>query len=601
MDQKRPSRKTTAPKPKGRDNFKLEASLHTEAMLIEAQRIFHVGSWDWDLATNKIRFSEEMFRIVGMLPEEKEITWELFAKFLHPNEAEKLLEEFQHNASHPFTSIEHRIILPNGEIRTVHTRIKAYKDENGNPLRLLGATQDITERRQMEAALKESEWRNRIVSELTADYIFVVDVENDGVLKLRWASENLWRLTGRTVEEVATSDMWKSIIHTDDEVRFFSFINRVLATAEAGELVCRTMTKFGTKRWVRVFVRPQVDEGNVVTSIIGAIQDITERRHAEESLHIAEEDYRAIFEGAPVGIFRSAVDGLFIKVNQAMAEIYGYRSSEEMINNEKSFAAQMYANPILRDEFERLLAEQEEVLGFESLDHYMNGSPLWTSANVRRVKNADGEIMYYEGFVIDITARKQSEVALQKVNNQLQIQLDEIRELQAVLHDQAIHDQLTGLYNRRYMQEAISREHARAARDGYPISIIVLDLDHLKATNRKYGHFTGGDIALQVLSEHLKSMTRAEDIVCRYGGDEFLIALHNTPAQVAYDRAEQWRTSLLSTNIDSNGTKFNISFSAGIAVFPANGQNIEEVMQAADKALYQAKEMGRNCVVLHPM
>ena len=94
-------------------------------------------------------------------------------------------------------------------------------------------------------------------------------------------------------------------------------------------------------------------------------------------------------------------------------------------------------------------------------------------------------------------------------------------------------------------------------------------------------------------------MSRAEDIVCRHGGDEFLIALHNTPAQVAYERAEQWRKSLSRLKIDSNGTKFKISFSAGIASFPVDGKNIEEVMQAADKALYRAKELGRNCVVVY--
>ena len=211
-------------KGKGRKNlsdqskrkFTQQASLHPEAMLIEAQRISHVGSWVWDLATKKIQFSEEMFRLVGMLPEETEITRESFAKFLHPDEAEQILQEFQHGASYPFSNIEHRIVLPNSEIRTVHTRVKAYKDENGNPLRLLGSTQDITERKQTEEALKESEWRNRVVSELTTDYIFVVDVIPGGILQLRWASENISRITGRTVDDAKTSDQWKSIVHPDD-------------------------------------------------------------------------------------------------------------------------------------------------------------------------------------------------------------------------------------------------------------------------------------------------------------------------------------------------------------------------------------------------
>lgn len=589
---KTPRRKT------GR-KFISSASLHAEAMLVEAQRIFHVGSWEWDLGIDKIQFSEGMYRLVGLLPDEMEITREVFMKFLHPSEAEQILGEFQHSASHPFTSIEHRIVLPNGENRITHTRIKAYKDEKGNPLRLLGSTQDVTERKRTEEALKESEWRNRIVSELITDYIFVADVEPNGVLKLRWASENMLRMTGRTAKDLATSDLWGSIVHPDDVSRFYDFINHTLSAAKTGEMECRTFPRRGRERWIRIFARPQVDSGNSVTTIVGAIQDITERRRAGESLRVAEADYRAIFEGAPIGIFRSTPEGRFLKVNRAMAEMYGYGSSEEMIASIESISAQIYVDLALRDEFERLIAEHGEVLGFESLDRRKDGSSFWTSANVRMVKNADGETVHYEGFVTDITERKQSETALQKVNDQLHVQLDEIKELQFVLHDQAIHDHLTGLYNRRYMQEVIAQEYARAMREGYPISIIVIDLDHLKETNRKYGHFTGGDIALQVLGEHLKAVTRAEDLVCRYAGDEFLIALHNTSAQAAFERADQWRKSLSTMDIESNGSKFRISFSAGIAVFPVDGQNIEEVMQAADKALYHAKDKGRNCVVTH--
>lgn len=576
-----------------------QAPLHAEAMLVEAQRVSHVGSWIWDLTTDKIQFSEEMFRLVGMLPEETGFTREAFSKFLLPSEAEQILQEFQQSASFPFANIEHRIVLTNGEIRTAHTRIKAYKDENGNPLRLLGSMQDITERKQTEEALKESEWRNRVVSELTTDYIFVVDVAPNGILQLRWASENMSRITGRTVDDAKTSIQWKNIIHPDDAVRFFDFTNRTLSTAEAGELECRTFFKQGGERWVRIFVRPQIGKGNNVTTVIGAVQDITERRRVEESLRVAEADYRAIFEGAPLGIFRATMDGRFLKVNQTMTAMYGYQSSEEMITDIKCIAGQMYTEPMLHERFMRLLAEHGEVFGFESLDRHKNGSEFWTSMNARMVKNETGEIMYYEGFVIDITAHKASEVALQKVNEQLRAQLGEIRELHTILRNQAVHDQLTGLYNRRYMQEAIAEEYERALQKEYPISLIVLDLDHLKEINRNYGHFTGGDIALQRLGEHLKAMSRAEDIVCRHGGDEFLIALHNTSAQVAYERAEQWRKSLNKLKIDSNGRKFNISFSAGIATFPANGKTIEEVMQAADKALYRAKEMGRNCVVVY--
>jgi PAS domain S-box-containing protein len=129
-----------------------EVSRRADAALAEAQRISHLGSWDWDLGTDKIRFSDEMFRLVGMLPRNAEITREAFTKFLHPDEAERILQEFWQSTASSF-DIEHRIVQPDGKMLYVQSRIKAYCDENGTSLRLLGSTQDITERKRAEEAL----------------------------------------------------------------------------------------------------------------------------------------------------------------------------------------------------------------------------------------------------------------------------------------------------------------------------------------------------------------------------------------------------------------------------------------------------------------
>jgi PAS domain S-box-containing protein len=133
-----------------------ETLRRSEASLAEAQRIAHFGSWTWDLATDRLQCSDEMFRLVGLLPQEVEVTPEVFLKFLHPEEVEWILEKIQHVGSDESpTGLEHRLVRSNGEIRQVYSRVKVYRDENGNPLRLLGSTQDITDNKQVEQALRQ--------------------------------------------------------------------------------------------------------------------------------------------------------------------------------------------------------------------------------------------------------------------------------------------------------------------------------------------------------------------------------------------------------------------------------------------------------------
>lgn len=190
----------------------------------------------------------------------------------------------------------------------------------------------------------------------------------------------------------------------------------------------------------------------------------------------------------------------------------------------------------------------------------------------------------------DVTERREANLRLQQ-------QLAEIQALQEQLREQAIRDSLTGLFNRRYLEETLPRELAEAAREGRPLSLIALDLDNLKQLNDTFGH-AAGDRMLSALARLLQAHTRAGDIACRLGGDEFLILLPGAQPASAAARAEQWRAELERLRLPQDGQLLQSTLSAGVAGYPEHALTPAALRHAADQALYRSKAGGRNRVTV---
>ena len=196
----------------------------------------------------------------------------------------------------------------------------------------------------------------------------------------------------------------------------------------------------------------------------------------------------------------------------------------------------------------------------------------------------------------DITERKQVERRLRHVNDRLQTQLIEIGLLQSKLREQAIRDPLTSLFNRRYLEETLERELARAARESYSVCVLMIDLDHFKQVNDTYGH-EAGDEVLKALAITLAEQCRRGDFACRYGGEEFVVVMPNINTDTAYERAENIRQSLNSLSVPYRHHRLTTTISMGIACYPTNGETRESVLRAADQAMYGAKEAGRDHIL----
>ena len=272
---------------------------------------------------------------------------------------------------------------------------------------------DIVHRKQAEELLKESEWRNRIVSELTTDYIFVVNVDSSGILKLYWASDNLLRITGRTIHDAATPDLWKSIIHPDDRGRFFDFVNQILSTAEAGELECRSLYKHGGERWVHIFARPQIGEGNKVTTIVGAVQDITGRKQADEQLQESEKRFRNLVETTSDWIWEIDANGFYTYASPRISDILGFESTEIIGKKPEDFMPPEEAQRVMGI-LTPIFASRSQFSNLENKNLHKDGHVIFLETSGVPIVDNDGVFCGYRGIDRDITERKQAQEALKK-------------------------------------------------------------------------------------------------------------------------------------------------------------------------------------------
>lgn len=169
--------------------------------------------------------------------------------------------------------------------------------------------------------------------------------------------------------------------------------------------------------------------------------------------------------------------------------------------------------------------------------------------------------------------------------------------LRETLHEQSIRDPLTGLYNRRFLEDSLIRELSRAKRKTHPLSIILLDIDHFKRVNDTFGH-GAGDMVLRRLGLVLQAYVRESDIACRVGGEEFSVLLPEGPLQIATQRAEDIRKAVNELALKHEEKDLGtVTVSLGVATFPDHGTTADVLIRAADQVLYDAKRKGRNRVV----
>ncbi len=307
--------------------------------------------------------------------------------------------------------------------------ISLVYDVEGKPLYIQSIMRDITERKQVELALRESEERYRIISELISDYAYAFRVQPDGTLVHEWITESFRRITGFTHEEIDEDGQY-ALYHPDDEDRAEADVQRVLrGEAVAGEY--RIVTKSGDLRWVHILRQPLWDatEGRV-THMYGVAQDITERKQADEDLRKSEEKYRLIAENATDVISTSSRTGIRTYISSACRKLLGYEP-EDLVGQSSSDIIHPDDLPIMG----RLVAvfqESFEPVTYTCRSRTKNGSYLWLEITTKPIYDPEtNTIQEFISVARDVSHRKQMETILLE-QDRLIIELQKEQELSEV-------------------------------------------------------------------------------------------------------------------------------------------------------------------------
>jgi diguanylate cyclase (GGDEF)-like protein/PAS domain S-box-containing protein len=387
--------------------------------------------------------------------------------------------------------------------------------------------------------------------------------KNDG-FTIDFISENVHKMTGYPKENWVEHDFWMNHIYAEDMAKVLVAQESLFETGTLNHHY-RFNHANGDYIWIEDQVMLIRDDNGKPVEIIGAWLDITERLNAEEKLRINAK----VFESSREGILITNGGNEIISVNRAFTTITGYES-DDVIGKTPDILISGNTNPIFND----AMWENISKFGYwqgEVASRRKNGElyPQWLS--ISTIKNIHGKVTQHICIITDISERKVAEERIQFLSN---------------------FDPLTNLPNRTLLNDRTTLALASAKRSKSTVALMYLDLDRFKFINESLGP-TAGDHVLKELAERLLVSLYPGDTVCRQGGDEFIILLPNTDAEGAAHVAKKL-LEIIAQPFSFNGQRIVLTTSIGIAAYPQDGHNFEQLTQSADAALYRAKHEGRN-------
>lgn len=588
-----------------------------QVMLNEAQALAQVGSYSWDFPpSGPVTWSEQLYRLCARDPATFQPSFERYLESVHPDDR-AIFQASVENAMRAGGSYAYECRVAVGSTyRWQQVSGRVELTDQGTPRRAYGVVRDVTDERH--ALAVERELSAIVASSDDA----IVGLTLDGVVT-SW-NRGAERIYGyRDVEMIGHS---AEVLMVGFDQPLGTFLTSIAAGARVSDLEVAARRSDGSVAAIALSAAPMVDRDGLVQGISTVARDITERKRQWEA---AQEAFREAAQSAA----RLEQQGRDLARVNDMAELL--QSCIDM-DEARQLIAQagrdlfpglsgaLFTLSASRDQLER-----EVAWGSALTDHPFAPEDCWALRRGRlyAVKRRSGALtcrhlpgrakgdyicvpLMAGGDTLGLlhlrTSASRSDAPapdMERVANlasmvaeHFSLALANFR-LRETLRFQSIRDPLTGLFNRRYMEESMERELHRAERDHTCVGVIQLDLDHFKHFNDAYGH-SAGDAVLRAFAACVKRVVRVEDIACRYGGEEFTLVMPGASSAVTAERAEALRVEVAQIATMSRGQSLGgVTISAGVAAFPADAVSVEELLHVADKALYEAKAGGRDRVV----
>ncbi len=337
-------------------------------------------------------------------------------------------------------------------------------------------------------------------------------------------------------------------------------------------------------------LQPVFDADGQVEGLVLCLINVTDNIIVEEALRTNQQMLQTLIDHIPACILVKDTDQRYLLINSEYEHLMLHRSRESVIGltDEEMLADLSGSDRLSPDEDRAIRAlidqwSQENTSVLKQGSSFKHEIALPTVEGIRTylshkfpLYDAQNAIMGVGVIALDITPHK---------------------EMEKVLKEQVIRDPLTGLYNRRYLDETLPRELTRADRHNQTVGVIMLDLDHFKHFNDTYGH-DAGDKLLRSVGQFLQKNTRGDDVACRYGGEEFILVLPGATLEATWQRAEEIRAGIQELVVRIQDCPVEpITASLGVAIFPDHHNTADGIINAADQALYNVKRNGRNRVI----